>query len=309
VSYELLRLGKVFLEDTRSGSTFYRLHVGRDISFSQTFAQDRLEKKTLHSQTSVFSGSVINSANPADFSFTLLLVKEAVKYQHIPLDFLLGYNASGTLDTFNLYFVNTSVTPNVQYKIEKCVFTNGTFNLPRAGLLTVNLSGQGTKLIRSTGTFSYSESGFITTSNFGTSQEFKVFVDSVELPNISGASLELQNNIEWLDNKTIQATRNAVGASSSVYPSSFVLTDRSLGGSIQQFVVQSNAQSVNNLLTWKENIPVSIRVGQSSSSYQLQANLTGCSFTNRPVFGEVLAQSYDFRLMSNPANLTSLFVY
>lgn len=311
MSFELLQNGVVYLEDVRSGSTFYRLHVGREVSFSQTFRQEGIAKRTLHSQKDLFDGSVINTANPADFSFTLLLVKETVKHQHIPLDFLIGYNAQSTLDTFNFYFINTQNNPDVQYKIESCVFTSGVFNIPRSGFMTVTLTGQGTKLTRSTGTYNISSPGFITTANtkFAISKEYKAIVNSNTLTNFAGASIELQNNIQWLDNTTIQATRNAVDASSSVYPSNFVLTDRSLGGSIQQYVVQSNAQSVNNLLTWKDNVPVSIKAGNSSTDYQLQIDMTGCSFTNRPVVGDVFSQSYDFRLASNPSNLSSFFTY
>jgi len=311
VSFELLQHGVLYLEDIRTGSTFYRLHIGKDFSFSQTFRQEGIPQKTLHNQVGVFEGSVINSANPADFSFTLLLVKEATKYQHLPLDLLLGYTSSGNINNFNLYFLNTQNTPNVQYKIENCVFTAGTFNIPRAGLITVNMVGQASKVTRTTGTFNISAPGFVTTANtqFAYSKEYIATINGNTVSNFFGASIELQNNIQWLENTTIQATRNAVDAGSSVYPSNYVLMDRTLGGSIQQYIVQSNAQSVNNILTWKNNIPITIRAGNSTTDYQIQINLTGCSFTNRPVTGDVLSQSYDFRLMTSPANLTSFFTY
>lgn len=312
VSFEFLRNGVLFLEDTRSSpSTFYKLHVGNDLSLTQTFNQEGLAKRTLHAKTALFEGSSIHSANPAEFSFTLLMIDEASLHQHIPIQFGLNYNNSGTLDTFSLYYVNTANTPDVQYKIEKCVITGITFTIPRAGFILASITGQGSRLIRSTGTYTYSDAGYTESVNltFAVSKEFKVLVDSQDLPHILGASLELQNNITWVENATIHATRNAVDASSSIYPTQFVLSDRSLGGSIQQYVAQSSAQANTNILTWKENIPISIRAGLSSSNYQLQANLTGCSFTNRPAFGEVLTQSYDFRLMSNPSNLSSLFTY
>ena len=40
------------------------------IDFSQTFAQQNFSVKTLHNQAANFEGSVINTANPGDFSFT-----------------------------------------------------------------------------------------------------------------------------------------------------------------------------------------------------------------------------------------------
>lgn len=312
MSFEFLRNGVLYLEDTRTSPvTFYKLHVGNDLTLTQTFKQEGIGKRTLHAKTSLFEGSSIHSANPAEFNFTLLLVDENSVHQHIPLDFGIDYNAEGTLDTFNLHFINTTNVPNVRYKIDKCVITGITFNIPRAGFITAQVSGQGSRLTRSTGTFSYSDASYVESNNliFAVSKEFIVQVDSVSLPHILGASLELQNNITWVESATIHATRNAVDANSSIYPTQFVLADRSLGGAIQQYVAQSSAQANTNILTWKENIPVSISAGLSSANYQLQANLTGCSFTNRPAFGELLTQSYDFRLMSNPSNLSSLFTY
>ncbi len=310
MAFEFLRHGKVYFEDTAATGTYYLLHVGQDITFSQTFKQEGIPKKTLHAQTDLFDGSRIHSANPADVSFTLLLIDEAVKHQHIPLDFLIGYSGN-TLRTFNLYFINESISPEVQYRLENCVFTNGTFNIPRAGFLTVSLTAQGTRLVRSTGAFNLVDAGYVesTALSFGVSKEVSVSVDNNALDNILGVSLELQNNIEWVEKATIHATQNAVGAGTSVYPSNFVLNSRVLAGSIQQYIDQGRTQSYSNLLTWKENVPIRIRAGLSASNYQLDVNMTGCSFTNRPAPGEVFSQAYDFRLMSNPADLSTFFVY
>ena len=308
MAFEILRNGKVFIEDASSPATYYRLHVSRDVSFSQTFKQEGIAKKTLHSQTSLFEGSVTNSANPADFSFTLYVIDEASKHNQVALDFLINYSGS-SLDTFNLYYIDESISPKVQYVVENCVFTSGVFNIPRAGFITVNLSGQGTKLTRTAGPLNLTDPQFVVQPEYSVSKEVLVSVNGNSLTNILGVSLELQNNISWVEKATIHATRNAVDASSSIFPSNFVLDSRVLGGSIQQYIDQSRTQSNANISTWRENIPLSIRAGLSAANLQLEVNLTGATFTNRPVTGEVITQSYDFRLASNPADLSSFFVY
>lgn len=307
MSFEFIREGRVWLEYPTN--TFYLLHTMKDVTFSQTFQQEGVAKRTLHSLNNLFEGSVINKANPADFSFTLYVVDEVSLYQHKPLDLLLDYNGN-SLNTFNLYFVYQNKSPDVYYKIENAVFTSGTFNIPRAGIMTVPLSGQGTKLTRTEGTFNPSIVGYDTTPSFAVSKEFIVSIQGSNLDNIQGASLELQNDISWIKNDTIQDTQNVTGASNTVYPSSFTLEGRSLGGSITQYIDNTNTGSINNLLTWSENASVRIRAGFSAADLQLDINMpNACSFTNRPVFGEVFSQNYDFRLMSNPANLNTYFTY
>lgn len=310
MSFEFLRDGQLYFEDAANLGTYYRLHVGTDIKFSQTFKQDSIEKKTLHAQTNLFEGSVIHSYNPANFDFTLLMIDEGSTHQHTPLDFLIEY-LGNSLRTFNLYFLNEATSPAIQYKIENCVFTSGTFNIPRAGFLTVSLSGQGTKLSRSAGTFSLTDPGYTESYalDFGVTREVLVSVDGNTLAGILSISLELTNDISWVEKATIHATQDAVDAGTSIYPSNFTFNGRSLGGSIQQYVDESRAQSKNNWLTWQENIPIRIRAGLTASNLQLDVNMTGCSFTNRPNFGELMTQNYDFRLMTNPADLSSFFVY
>ena len=55
--------------------TRYKIDVS-DIEFGQTFQETSYAVKTLHNQSS-FEGSVINRANPAEFSLSFYLLKEA----------------------------------------------------------------------------------------------------------------------------------------------------------------------------------------------------------------------------------------
>ena len=311
MSFEFLRQGRVYLE---YGGSFYLLRTGSDVSFSQTFKQEGTQQRSLHKLNNLFEGSSIESANPADFSFTLLLLKnDSPRYQHLPLDLLLNYSGN-TLNTFNLYFVYTNYNPNIYYKLEGCVFTGGTFNIPTKGIITVGLSGQGTKLTRFNTTFSIGSpsapGAYKTNPTYAVSKETVVTVGGSVLSNILSVSIEVQNNISWTDNLTLQKSLVVTSAANTVFPSSFTLESRALGGSIQQYVDEVRTQSKANVQTWKELTSVVIQVGNTTTDYQLQVNMpSACSFTNRVAFGEIFTQSYDYRLMLSPTSLTSYFTY
>jgi len=307
VPFELRREGKVWLE---YASTYYLLHTTREINFSQTFQQKSPVFRTLHSLNTLFDGSVINEANPADFSFELYLINNDSSpiHQHLPLDLLLGYNGN-TLNTFNLYFVYSDYSPEIYYKVENCVFTNGTFNIPTRGLLSVSLSGQGTKLTRTSGTFPGTDGGYNSNATVATSREVLVTVGADVLTNIYRVSLEVSNEINWTENNTLQKSLAVTDASNTTFPEKFTLTGRKVSGSIEQYITDIST-SFNNLQTWLENTTVRIRAGDSASNICLDVNMAdACSFTNRATFGEVFTQSYDYRLMTSPPDLRDYFNY
>ena len=305
MSFEFRRQGGVWLEDT-SSSAYYKLHTTSEVTFSQNFKQDGPTKRTLHSLNTLFEGSVINEANPANFSFEIFLVNQPTSNQHKPLDLLLNYSGN-TYNTFNLYFVYEDYSPVVYYKIEKCVFTGGTFNIPTKGIITVSLSGQGSKLTREEGTFPGTDGSYTSAETFVENTALQVTVGSDVLENVVSATLEVQNNIRWTANNTVQKSLQATNASNSTYPESFSLTDRSVGGSVVQYI---NKGASPNLQTWQENVTVRIQAGNSTTSPQLVVNMTNaCSFTNRASFGEVFTQNYDYRMITSPANLNDYFTY
>lgn len=313
MSFEFLRNGRVILEHD---SKFYLLHTTRDVSFTQTFKQDEVKTRTLHNLGNFIDGSVITEANPANFSFVLYLVDETVKYQHIPLDLLInpGSDVTQGTQTFNLYFVYSDYSPEVYYKIEKCMFTSGAFKIPRNGIMTVELSGEGSKLTRNTGSFGSVYAGYDANPTYAVSKAFDVYVgdgfDPGKLDNVLGASFEFQNSVSWTANKTLQESLNVTDESNTIYPNSFTTSRKSLAGSIQQYVDETNTLSKDNVLTWAEDTSVYIRAGLSSSNYQLELELVNsASFTNRVGFGEVFTQNYDFRMMKNPINYLTVISY
>lgn len=306
MSFEFRKQGLVWLE---YANTYYRLHTTEEVTFDQAFKQEAPKKKTLHAQKDLFEGSTIVEANPANFSFELFMVDETSTHQHKPLDLLLNYSGN-TLDTFNLYFVYADNDPAVYYKIEKCVFTSGAFKIPTKGIMLVELQGKGTKLTRTEGTFSGTDSNFDSNPSFAVSRDFKVTVGSDTLDNILGASLEVQNNIEWIKNTTVQKGRVVDSATNTTFPEKFTLNKRTLSGTIQQYVSKTDSASTSNLQTWQQDTTVRIRAGLSSSNYQLDVNMpNACSFTNRAAINEIFQQNYDYRLMTNPSDLNTYFTY
>ena len=309
MAFEFLRDSKVYIV---YNSTNYQLHVTPSISFGQTFNQAEIDKKTLHGQLNLFKGSSITSANPANFSFTIPMANGSSTHQHLPLDLLLDYSGN-SLKTFTLY-IDPSASSKM-YKLENCIITNGTFNIPRAGNLSVEISGEGTKLSRVTGPFTSTvgavSGGYVANMTYSIPRIVDVAVAGSSLANVLSVGLEIQNEIEWTKNDTLQESLAVTNASNTIYPSSFVLAGRTLAGSITQYINQASAQSYNNLMTWNENVAIHVKAGLSSSSYQLDIQLpaSSSSFTNRFNTAAAFTQSYDFRLMTSPADLNTYFTY
>jgi hypothetical protein len=284
------------------------------MSFNQTFKQDNYRTKTLHDSFgtyntgTLFEGSSINTANKANFSFTIPMVDENSAHQHKPIELLLDHDGSDVgIKTFTLY-IDPNSSLSYLYKIEDCAITSGSFLIPRTGLMTVDIEGEGSKLSRVlTSSVTLVDNSYTHTNSttFGVARTVDVTVNSNTLDNVVGINMEVQNNIEWIKNNTLQSSLSVTDASNSMFPSTFVLKDRVVSGNINQYV-SSGTQSNTNLQTWKENIPVHIKAGLSSSNYQLKAELTPCSFTNRVSAGGVFSQAYDFRLLSGAGSLTSL---
>lgn len=305
MGFEFLREGRVWVE---YNSQFYLLHTTRDIQFSQTFKQSSVRKKTLHRLQDNIDGSSITSANPANFSFVMYLLDETVAYQKDILGLLIQLDPNDTtkyLKEFNLYFVYADYSPQVYYKIENCFFSSGSFTIPRNGLMTVELSGEGSRLTRVTGSLPGSiYAGYLAEPAYAISKAVDVHLGGTsatdKLDNIASVAFEIQNSVSWNINTTIHKSLLVTDASNTIYPEKFTLTGRTMAGSIKQYIDSSNDQSHNNLLTWKEGTTLHIKAGLSSNNYQFELTLNNnASFTNRSDIGEVFTQNYDFRLMDN----------
>ena len=272
------------------------------MSFSQTFAEDAYEVKTLHDQTKMFQGTSITKANPANFSFTVSLTTE--KDETIVKSLLTDYDSTGSnIKTFDLYIVSSEST----FKLTECVITNGDFNLAKGSALTLSVQGQAQKLER-VGNASYSLPGSLVSASSTrtpTLSLIDVEVGGSDVSNIISATLSVQNEIEWTPYETLQSSLSVTSASNAMYPSGFTLGRRVVSGNIVQYVTSNNSSTAQ---TFNTDTTVRVKTIVNGSTF-LDANLANCMFTKRMNQGEAFTQAFDYRLIGNPANLSTVITY
>ena len=286
---------EVRLVHTHANGTDIRYNiVVSEINFGQTFQENSFEVKTLHNQSS-FEGSVINRANPAEFSLNTALLYD--DRHRVVFDRLLD------CDTFDLYI---STQSNDVFKLEKCVIQDGTFEINKSRPLRLAISGEASKLSTFTGTipgndFTYPAPTYvvphIVTLTLGS--------DDVS-DGVVGMSVELQNDIKWNKYNTLQGAVSATDASNSMYPSNFTIGTRILAGSISKYLKDDST----SVLTWNNNTPLRIVVQHLPAGGRgLDFNITNCSFTNRLSTPDVFREEYNWRMTQNPTSLSSVITY
>ena len=286
------------------GGSRYLLKTTPDVSFSQTFAEDAYEVKTLHDQTKMFQGTSITKANPADFSFTVHLTTE--KDETIVKSLLTDYDATEgqtRINSFDLYIVSGEST----FKLNECVITSGDFNLAKGSALTLTVSGQAQKLER-VGIASYSLPGSLVSASSTrtpTLSLIDVEVGGSDVSNIISATLSVQNEITWTPYETLQSSLSVTNASNAMYPSGFTLGRRVVSGNIVQYITSNNSSTAQSFNT---DTTVRVKTVVNGSTF-LDANLANCMFTKRTSPADVFTQSFDYRLIGNPANLSTVITY
>ena len=300
-AYNLLQESSVHI--VHNGSR-YLIKTTPEVSFSQTFAEDAYEVKTLHDQTKMFQGTTITKANPANFSFAVHLTQE--KDESIVKSLLTDYDTSNgeqLLKSFDLYIVTGEST----FKLEGCVITQGEFNLAKGSPLILTVSGAAQKLNR-VGNASYSLPGSLvspSSTRTPTLSLIDVEVDSTDVPNLAATTLQVQNNINWTPFETLQNSLSVTNAGNAMYPTTYTLGDRVVSGNITQYLTSNNSATFQSFDT-SANIGIKTVVNNSNF---LNANLTGCMFTKRSNVAEAYTQTFDFRLVNSPANLGTIITY
>ena len=274
-------------------NTRYNIGVS-EINFGQTFQENSFEVKTLHNQSS-FEGSVINQANPVEFSLSTFLMYD--DRHRIVFDRLLD------CQTFDLYI---STQSDDVWKLEKCVIQDGTFEINKSRPLRLAISGEASKLSKYTGTipgndFTYPAPIYviphIVTLTLGS--------DDVS-DGVVGMSVELQNDISSNDYDTLHGALTATNAATSMYPSNFTIGTRVLAGSISKYLKDDST----SVLTWNNNTPLRIVVQHLPAGGRgLDFNITNCSFTNRMSTSAVFQEEYNWRMTQNPTALSSVITY
>ena len=300
-TYNLLQESSVHI--VHDGSR-YLIKTTPEVSFSQTFAEDAYEVKTLHDQTKMFQGTSITKANPANFSFAVHLTQE--KDETIVKSLLTDYDTSNgeqLLKSFDLYIVTREST----FKLEGCVITQGEFNLAKGSPLILTVSGDAQKLSR-VGNASFSLPGSLVSASSTrtpTLSLLDVEVDSTDVPNLVTTTLQVQNNIDWTPYETLQNSLSVTNAGNAMYPTTYTLGERVVSGNITQFLTSNNSSTFQSFNT---STTVGIKTIVNGSTF-LNANLAGCMFTKRSSVAEIYTQTIDFRLVTSPANLGTIITY
>jgi len=270
--------------------TRYKIDVS-EIEFGQTFQEKSFEVKTLHNPGS-FEGSVINQANPAEFSLNTPLLKENTN--KVIFDRLLDSA------TFDIYI---STQSDDVWKLETCVIQDGTFEINKSRPLRLAISGEASKLSKFSGTIPGSDpSPATTTYIIPTITTLTLGPDDVS-DSIVGLSVELQNDIEWNNYNTIHGAVTATDAANSMYPTNFTNGTKVLAGSISKYLKDDST----SVLTWNSNTALRLVAGNGAQG--LDFNITNCSFTNRLSTPDIFREEYNWRMTQNPTALSSVITY
>ena len=278
-----------------SGSNRYKLDIG-EINFNQTFSEKSFPVKTLHAQNNVFEASSINRASPANFSFNFFAIVQD--------DFSIVETLMLNVSTFDL-FVKTAADI---FKITNCVITNGTFVIEKSRPLSIEVQGQGSRVLRGqslTGSLQSRNA----TKTYTIPQSLITTINGTSVPYIISHTLELQNEIKWTPYTTVNGAIDASTASTSMYPSSFSLSKKILSGSIVEYLSNINTSDAQ---TWSKTAQIRIKAGNGLSGSSFRGFDFGpatCSFTNRVGTGNIFTQSYDWRMTQNPTSLGSVLKY
>ena len=287
-NYSFLKEAKVYIV---YGTTKKQLDIS-SVSFSQTFTEETRSVKTLHNQNNMFEGSVINTANPANFELrTNLLIEDASK---IVFDRLTDTNS------FDLYISTESDV----FKLEKCVITNGTINIERLRPLSLSISGQASKLIPSSSV----PSGMTlrTTSSSRTYNLNKDLFVSLGGASISdhlvSVSIELQNEVKWIPYKTVNT------ASGTRYPTQYTIDKKVLAGNIRRYL-NDDTESASQSYGLNQSLRIKAGTNIGGLFKGIDFNSNNCSLTQRIQTGTVFMKNTDWRMVQNPSSISGVLTY
>lgn len=300
-AYNFKRESNLYLVSDPAGTPLQYLLDISEIEFSQTLMETSFNTRTLHSEE-MFEDSVIDKANPANFSFTIPAIREADL--HIVLTKALNCTE------FDLYISSTFDV----FRVRNCVITNIEFIIERLRPLSISVSGQASEVSKVGATGSYVIPGAVQPRS-GSRTYNQVNYVSITLGNsgslrvldsdLQSVTVNLINEISWNPYETV----GACGVQDVIsYPTSFTIKSKKLVGEITQYITGVN---ILDLLGYELNVPLHIIAGQNVSGtiYGFDIDIPGAAFINRVNPREVFTQTYDWRMVSNPENLSDVITY
>ncbi len=277
----------------------YDLDIYPDITFSQTFNETSVPVKTLHAQFDMFEQASITKANPANFNFTVPISRD--REFGLILDLLLNYdNSTEAILQAPDYYVemNTGI-----YKLEMAVIESAVFQISRNQILTLTCSGSARKLVKNVTSIPGAFAAKTASRSFTSPNALEIRINDIVKTSIMSVSLELTNNVEWVDFSTLQDSLNVTASETSMFPEAFVVSSRVLSGNIQQYVTDETEDAAQ---TWEIGSTLEIRTGATSDTYLIAVEIPEVVFTNRLDLQEMLMQTYDFRMISAPSDISTL---
>jgi hypothetical protein len=287
-NYSFLKEAKVYIV---YGTTKKQLDVN-SISFSQTFTEETRSVKTLHNQNNMFEGSVINTANPANFEITTnLLIEDASK---IVFDRLTDANS------FDVYISTESDV----FKLEKCVITNGTINIERLRPLSLSISGEASKLIPGSSVPSGMTLRTASSSRtYNLNSDLFVSLSGTDISNhLVSVSIELQNDVQWVPYKTVNT------AAGTRYPAQYTVNKKVLAGNITRYL-NDDTESASQSYGTNQSLRIKAGTNIGGLFKGIDFNSTNCSLTQRIQTGTVFTKSSDWRMVQNPASVSGVLTY
>jgi hypothetical protein len=287
-NYSFLKEAKVYIV---YGTTKKQLDVN-SISFSQTFTEETRSVKTLHNQNNMFEGSVINTANPANFEITTnLLIEDASK---IVFDRLTDANS------FDVYISTESDV----FKLEKCVITNGTINIERLRPLSLSISGEASKLIPGSSVPSGMTLRTASSSRtYNLNSDLFVSLSGTDIStHLVSVSIELQNEVKWIPYKTVNT------ASGTRYPTQYTIDKKILAGNIRRYL-NDDTESASQSYGLNQSLRIKAGTNIGGLFKGIDFNSNNCSLTQRIQTGTVFMKNTDWRMVQNPSPVSGVLTY
>lgn len=278
--YNFRKNAKVYIY---TDNILYPIDIYSDLSFSQTFNESSNARKTLHNQLDLNHGATISEANVGNFNYTVP-IKFATDIEPI-MDLFDADYTTGTIEPVTMYVSFTDVI----FKLEKAVIETLTYNIDRASIFTVSVSGSFSKLVPVSALPVVPTEA--NTDPYTIVRGIEVLLNGTALPSIAAINIEVANSIEWTKNSTLHKSL----ANELAYKDSYVLQERRVTGSVTEFLLDTSA--VDYSTTSSLVIKLYSEVGQSPPF--MTFNLPEVVYTSRVNIDELLTRVYDFRLTSN----------
>ena len=122
-----------------------------------------------------------------------------------------------------------------------------------------------------------------------------VSVDSLDMNNITSATVNIQNNIDWTPFETLQSSLSVTNASNVMRASNYTVSKRLISGAISQYQTNNNINQFDDFSTTANITLKGVKMEDAANATPfIQLALNPATFTARMTPSEVFMQSYDF---------------